>query len=234
MIKKLLNDSFIRIFGYKINIQKVSQSDQQTDYKRLRAVYKDVKSLKLHFGCGPRVLKDWVNIDILFEPYEKYMRYYGDRYYSKEVRGSREDFFEFNVIDLGMPLPDDSVDIVFHEDFIEHLSQKNQIIFLSETYRVMKKGALHRINTPDLTHSMRINSKFYKGREGVFVREWDDNSHVNLFTKEYLKEIATLIGYSKIIFNSKNSSISKGIPLEYRPSEDRDQVEGNIFADLIK
>ena len=37
---------------------------------------KESGSLKLHIGCGPRILKGWVNIDLAFEPYENYMQYY--------------------------------------------------------------------------------------------------------------------------------------------------------------
>jgi hypothetical protein len=47
----------------------------------------------LHFGCGPRILKEWINIDLSFEPYEKYLKDYTDEHYSKAVRGDKNDFF---------------------------------------------------------------------------------------------------------------------------------------------
>ena len=53
-----------------------------------------------------------------------------------------------NILEAGLPLPDNSVDAIFHEDFSEHLDQKEQILFLAEALRVLKHGLVHRINTP--------------------------------------------------------------------------------------
>ena len=234
MNKHTLFNLIQKTTGYKIYLQKVTNSDPGTDFNKLKNYSKTNKDIKLHFGCGPRVLKGWINIDILYEPYENYLKYYGDEFYPAQIRGTREDFYEFNAIDLGIPLPDNSVDLIFHEDFIEHLNQRDQFIFLAETLRVMKKGAIHRVNTPNIITSMATHSNFSKGANGVYKGEWDDNIHLSVLSQKYLEEIALLIGYSQVIFNGKNQSISKDLPKEYRPSGDRDQTEGNIFADLIK
>lgn len=234
MTKKELLNLIEKHIGYKISIKRLSKGDQNTDYKRLSDFNLQGTKVKLHFGCGPRVLKDWINIDILYETYEKYLKYYGDEFYPQAIRGDRNDFYEFNIVDLGIPLPNDSVDLIFHEDFIEHLNQRDQIVFLAETLRVMKKGTIHRINTPNLITSMKNHSEFIKGRQGVYTEEWDKHVHLSILTRNYLQEIATLIGYSDVIFNGKNQSIAKDLPKEYRPSEDRNSSDGNIFADLIK
>lgn len=80
---------------------------------------------------------------------------------------------------------------------------------------------------------MRDNSDFSKGFSGVYFGEWDKNRHKNLLTPSSLQELALMVGYSKVIFNSRDKSISKLIPKEYRPDLSR-PVDGNIFADLIK
>lgn len=49
-----------------------------------------------------------------------------------------------------LPFPDNSIDIVFTEQFFEHLLQENGLIFLSEVYRVLKPGGILRQSTPDL------------------------------------------------------------------------------------
>lgn len=206
---------------------------RQKECDKLINSYKKYEKIKLHFGCGPRILKGWINIDLSFEPFEKYLKYYTDKYYPEAIRGDKNDFFAINILKTGLPLPDNSVDLIFHEDFLEHLNQKGQIIFLAETFRVLKPGSTHRINTPNLLTSMREHSDFKKGNSGVYVSEWDRHGHKNLLTPTYLDEIAQMIGYSKILFNSRNNSISKEIPKEYRPGNDRTE-EGNIFADLIK
>ena len=159
-------------------------------------------AISLHFGCGVRVFKGWVNIDLDYAHYEDYLQYYTDDDFPESIRGSKDDFYEINLLKMGLPLPDNSVDIIFHEDFFEHLTQKEQVVFLAETLRVMKKGAVHRINTPNLLASMRDNSTFSKGREGVFTNEWDSWHHYNVISPAILADMARMVGYSDIKFNS--------------------------------
>lgn len=196
--------------------------------------YRNYPELKLHFGCGARVLKGWVNIDLSYTPYGDYLKYFTDKYYAPEIRGDQKDFFAIDVTKQRLPLPDESVAVIFHEDFIEHLDQKGQLLFLSETLRVLKKGGVHRLNTPDLISSMDNNSRFRLGYDGVYQAEWDKHGHKNVLTKKSLEEIALLIGYSKVVFNSKDKSVSGLIPAEYRPNPKDRPIDGNIFADLIK
>lgn len=190
--------------------------------------------IKLHIGCGPRVLKEWINIDLAYEPFENYLKYYKDEFYGKKIRGNRSDFYAINITKQALPLANNSVSVVFHEDFIEHLDQKEQMLFLAEIHRVLKKEGVHRINTPSLAASMKINSKFKNGFEGVYQHEWDHHVHKNILTKNMLKEMATIIGYSKVIIQKRNISIAKTIPNEYRPDPNDRAESGNIFVDLIK
>jgi len=190
--------------------------------------------VKLHIGCGPRVLKGWINIDRYYETYQEYLKYYTDQYYPPEVRGTKDDFCEIDVTKEGLHLPDSSVDLIFHEDFIEHILQRDQVAFLAETFRILKKGGIHRINTPNLLESMRRQSDFSKGFAGVFFQEWDKNHHVSVLTPDSLRELANMVGYSQVVFNGRNKSISPLIPKEYRPNLNNRPEDGNLFADLIK
>ncbi len=203
------------------------------EYNKLAENCKKYNIIKLHFGCGPRVLRGWINIDLSFEPYEKYLKYYTNKYYPESMRGNKEDFYAIDILKTGLPFPDNSVDLIFHEDFIEHLDQKEQIIFLAETFRVLKQGSIHRVNTPNLLTSMNVHSNFINGKSGVYIGEWDKHKHKNLLTPKYLTEIAQMIGYGEVVFNGRDKSLSKEIPLEYRPGNDRTE-KGNVFADLIK
>lgn len=49
-----------------------------------------------------------------------------------------------------LPFPDKSIDIIFTEQFIEHLSQKDAINFIHECFRVLKPNGIIRQSTPDL------------------------------------------------------------------------------------
>jgi predicted SAM-dependent methyltransferase len=225
--KKLLEAA-----GYEIR-RKTKPPSISSEGERLRSVASHRDVLKLHVGCGPRVLKGWINIDLAYEPYEEYLKYYTDQYYALDMRGGRDEFFALDIPKYGLPLPDESVDVVFHEDFIEHLTQRDQFVFLAETFRALKKGAIHRVNTPDIVASMRKRSKFEKGVSGVYVEEWDKWHHLNVLSRSTLEEMAYLVGYSKVVFGRRNSSSSGLIPPEYRPAGERGD-EDNIFADLTK
>ncbi|MDN5940314.1 MAG: methyltransferase domain-containing protein [Nitrospira sp.] len=205
-----------------------------SDHERLRQVLADRPVTKLHVGCGPRILKGWINIDLAFEPFERYLQYYGDEFYSEEVRGGRSDFFALDVTREGIPFDDNTVDVIFHEDFIEHLDQRGQILFLAETLRVLKPGGVHRVNTPDLTESMRRHSTFSRGAVGVYIDEWDRHGHKSVLTSAMLTEMAMMVGYRDLRLTKRDSSASDLLPNEYRP-DPRDREEwGNIFADLMK
>lgn len=204
------------------------------DSSRLIKLFKKNKEKRIHFGCGPRVLKGWVNIDLFFTPYADYLKYYTDQFYPSNIRGNKSDFVSFDVTKSSLPLKSNSVNLIFHEDFLEHLNQKEQILFLAETFRVLKPGGVHRVNTPDLLSSMKSHSKFDLGFQGVFIEEWDKSLHLNLLTKKTLREMALMVGYKRVVFQRRNKSISSGIPREYRPDPHDRPENGNIFVDLIK
>jgi predicted SAM-dependent methyltransferase len=145
------------------------------------------------------------------------------------------DVFFFPYADMPWPIPDGWVDFIFHEDFIEHISQKQQICFLAETLRVLKEGGWHRISTPCLNASMKRHSRFDEGMAGVYTGEWDNWEHISLFTRHSLEEMAKLVGYRDVVFTGKNQGVSPySLRTEVRPDRDRDPVFGNIFADLLK
>ncbi|MBA3047755.1 methyltransferase domain-containing protein [Patescibacteria group bacterium] len=237
MLKTLIK-TIVQLLGYSINkINKpIVKQDYDKDYfiKKLSENYKKNNIVKLHFGCGPRILKTWINIDLTYCHYKKYLKSYTNKYYPKNIRGSKDDFYEIDITKTSLPLPNNSVDVIFHEDFMEHLSQKGQVLFLSETLRVLKSGSIHRVNTPNLLTSMDNDSDFTKGFNGVFIHEWDKHRHINILTPKILEEMALTVGYSKVIFTTRDNSTSKYIPLEYRPDPISRSDNGNIFADLVK
>lgn len=200
------------------------------DKKRLKEITKNNKNLKIHFGCGPTILKGWINIDINYQP--NWQKYFLNNY-PDYLMGNKNDFFNINFIDAPLPISDNSVDVIFSEDFIEHLDQKETIIFLAETYRILKNGGIHRINTPDLKSSIKRHSDFNKGYAGVYTNEWNKWGHKNVLTKKYLEELAKTIGYREVHFMTKNKSISNLIPPEIRPGNDR-EIHEQIYCDLIK
>jgi predicted SAM-dependent methyltransferase len=100
--------------------------------------------MRLHLGCGPVRLDGWTNIDL-----------------DSPVADLQHD--------LRQPLPfaDGSVDAIFCEHFIEHVTREEAVQFLSRCRRLLKPGAPIRVTTPDLHWIIAM----YLGRQ---VDHWSD------------------------------------------------------------
>jgi hypothetical protein len=81
---------------------------------------------------------------------------------------------------------------------------------------------------------MKMHSDFTKGRAGFYFGEYDKHGHVSLFTRNFLEEVAHMIGYRKVFFTAKSRGTSPHAVVDFRPGPDRDPNVGNIFADLLK
>jgi SAM-dependent methyltransferase len=93
--------------------------------------------------------------------------------------------FDIDTIDFEKdPLPeqDNSVDIIFCNSVVEHISNISN--FFSEIYRVLKKGGILIVVTPNFTYDYK---NFY-----------DDPTHINPFTVNKLTEVLKLFNFNKI------------------------------------
>ena len=190
---------------------------------RVFSTIKAGRPVKIQPGAGTSPSPDFLNLDIRALLPES------------DTRFADCEMFFFPFADMPWPIPDNCVDYIFHEDFIEHIGQQQQVCFLAETRRVLKPGCWHRVNTPCLNATMQRHSHFAQGMKGVYTKEWTDWQHVSLFTRHSLEEMARLVGYREVVFNLKNQSVSPHRPkFEIRPGDDRDPLVGNIFADLLK
>lgn len=89
------------------------------------------KKIMLNVGCGTDYKRDWINID----------------------NNSDENIHKLDLNwDLRNPLPfdEESVDYIFNEHFIEHLTVEEGQRAIKDFMRVLKKGGVLRIATPDL------------------------------------------------------------------------------------
>lgn len=93
---------------------------------RIRRYLREHQVRRLNVGCGPYPRPGWINGDI-----NPRCQYYIDA-------------------SLPLPLPSDSIDFIFSEHFVEHLTLSAFEHFLRESYRVLRAGGVIRIGTPDL------------------------------------------------------------------------------------
>jgi len=113
--------------------------------------------VKLHFGCGDNKLKGWVNVD--------------------RDRSCRPDV----IADLRHPVPfqSQSVDILHSEDFVDQLELDRAYQFFTECHRILKRGGIMRVLTPDLHEFARR----YVHGDAALLRLWKEQVGIPLRTK---------------------------------------------------
>ena len=148
---------------------------------------------KLHLGCGRNILDGWINTD----------------YNTAKFGGS-----EYLDVTKKFPYNNNSVDYIFSEHMIEHITYHEGKFMLEESFRVLKSGGKIRISTPDLKFLIKLYNedktelqkryieysfKEYKldGNSDTFVinnfhRDW---GHIFIYDEKTLKSLFELIGF---------------------------------------
>jgi SAM-dependent methyltransferase len=112
----------------------------------------------VNLGCGPKASP---HPDVLNVDWSVYLRFRSNRLLSwlppLVLRGERLRRYRDlppNILahDLsrGLPLPDESVDVVYHSHVLEHIDRDHVAAFQAEVRRVLKPGGVQRIVVPDL------------------------------------------------------------------------------------
>jgi len=133
---------------------------------------------KLHIGCGPQILKGWVNID------------------NAQYPGVDQ------VLDVTAGLPFENASFVFAEHFIEHLSYEQAAAMLRECRRVMRDDGVLRLSTPNLdwvwiTH-YRVGMNDQEQTQSCFAinRAFRGWGHQFLYNENTLKATLAEAGFS--------------------------------------
>ncbi len=171
---------------------------------------------KAHYGCGDSLFEDgWVNIDFKHDSPDSTEIYIGADLTSKH------------------PFPPNHFIFSFAEDFLEHLTQDESLIFLSEAYRCLKPAGVLRLSFPGLRgvlqrhYLMSDYDGASLGREKAFTM-WD---HKHFYCEESLTIVAKHVGFSDIQFVPFGISAYK----ELRCLDSRaDQQDLNIYVELTK
>src|SRR5689334_16237977 len=99
---------------------------------------------KLHLACGSNLLSGWANVD----------------------RAGRRNVVGWDLT-RRLPVGADTVDFIFCEHFIEHISLDDGKRFLIDCHRVLRAGGVIRVSTPSLT-------KLVEEYQACRVSEWSD------------------------------------------------------------
>lgn len=92
----------------------------------------------LNVGCGSKFHKDWVNVD---------------------MTSNSTDVISANLL-KGIPFPDNSFDVVYHSQVLEHFPKEKAQDFIKECYRVLKPDGIIRVVVPDLENIINEYKKF--------------------------------------------------------------------------
>lgn len=100
---------------------------------------KDEMTIRLNLGCGPHTIQGFTNIDLADHP-----------------GVIRHDLSNGLPAHFSVPF---SVDCIFTEHFIEHLTREQALRLLTECYYVLKPGGILRVSTPNLRYLTQLYLK---------------------------------------------------------------------------
>lgn len=124
----------------------------------------------------------------------------------------------------GIPHIDDSVELIYHSDILEHFSYHEALAFLKECHRVLKPDGLMRVCVPD----------FYKIIEAYWIDKMDRFNDVQ--PKEYSEVDSRSIKASMLLFGSLGSTQTayQGHQMMYDADGLKELLESVGFTDVKK
>lgn len=136
------------------------------------------EKLKLHLGCGSKILKDYINIDI------------------------DNKFADLKIDATRLPYEENSIDLIYCSHMIEHLKRNNISQSLKHWYFILKFGGELQLSTPDFESICRhyIENKDVEKVLGLLVGGQRDlyDFHRSLFDFNFLSKILLDIGFKSV------------------------------------
>jgi len=122
------------------------------------------KSVRLNLGSGPVCPPNWKNVDGSNRAWLAATFPLIDRLLSKIRILPPTEFYGVGYVDLTNRFPwnDESVDVIYMGELLEHFNAQQGKSVIRECYRVLKKDGILRIRVPD-------NAKFWKS----YLNEYD-------------------------------------------------------------
>ncbi len=212
-ITEIVKKSFKKL-GYDI-----SKIDSDVDKKRELIELTEIR--KVNYGCGAVLLNGWVNVDLMPTNFIKRANALNNNiYYQMDLTKKH-------------PFPDNSIEFAFAEDFIEHLSQVDSVIFLTEIYRTLQKNGVLRLSFPGFFNVLALHFSeisYEQGRK-MKAEAYTKHSHKHFFCFEELEKLCQHIGFSYI----KSVEYGKSTYPALRDLDTRaDQIEVNIRVEIVK
>ena len=167
--------------------------------------------LKLHLGCGSKILKGWVNIDL--KP--------------------REGVTVLRLPDGLKHFKDGSVRFIYASHIVEHLDYRTEApALVKECYRLLAPGGVWRIMVPGIERILRAyvtdDAEFFKGQaqrhpawcttklEHLMYALQQDGRHKYGYDFETMSKLLSAGGFQTIIHSDFNKSQAETLRIDYR------------------
>ncbi len=120
-----------------------------TSRKQIREYLQSHAVKKLHIGASYEALDGWLNTDIVAG---------GGIVYLDCLRP--------------FPFEDNTLDFVFCEHFIEHITRESGLVCMREVLRCLKPGGVFRVTTPDLTQFIGLFAPALDATQTRYIDEF--------------------------------------------------------------
>jgi len=189
--KNSKNTKSLKTFIEKEIIYKINSILNGFKIKNIQKKVREQSQSKIHLGCGKNYIPGWINID------------------NRKI--TAYDLTDIDIeYDLTMPFPfeENSLDFVFNEHFIEHITYEEGLILLRNLHKSLKPGGVVRIACPDLRKTVEnylsgnwnrekfnwIRSSCHMLNVGLNYLYWE---HKYVYDKEDLINSLKLAGFSE-------------------------------------
>ncbi len=211
LIKKFIR-YFFRKLGYEITKTKGPEKEDILRRQNIDLHCGEIN--KIDYGCGPKYLEGWLNVDL-----------------NAQVRPG---YFSLKAdLTKKHPFPNDQFEFGFAEDFIEHLGQAEQILFLYEVHRTMKKGGVLRLSFPGLEGVLKKHfpDSEYKTAALAKYEAYEKWGHAHFPSIYELELICKTIGFREVNRVGYGTSVYKElVNIDTREN----QIGMNTYVEIIK
>jgi predicted SAM-dependent methyltransferase len=168
---------------------------------------------KYHLGCGPLMIDGFLNIDGSFDRISKEVASATPFHTAERPLAT---LFKYDLR-LGIPAVQDSLELIYHSHFLEHLTDIEGQQLLRDCYRCLRPGAVMRLAVPDFrlwcSNYMQGNRDFfswykrsylggpadrYVTNASVFMGMLYNWGHKCIYDRETLELALTKAGFSSV------------------------------------
>ena len=133
-------------------------------------------ALRINIGCGQTPTRGWRNFDnslslrlskIPLLPDFLLKLKFLERPQYQFIRFARETMIEYGDATKGLPVQDESLDVLYSSHMLEHLDRNEADKFLKEAFRVLRPGGIVRIAVPDI--KKKVEQYIESGDADAFI-----------------------------------------------------------------